>query len=116
MKHQSIAAEHDGAGTDSRDTPRVRHLNLCILRALRQRAWLIRGLPDGDRLPSPHPTTAGHSIRSGGVPLATAHSAGAFRMEREIILEALHRARPYSTIAYMHYGRRERPIQTRRAA
>ena len=35
MKHQSIAAEHDGAGTDSRDTPRVRHLNLCILRALR---------------------------------------------------------------------------------
>ena len=62
MKHQSIAAEHDGAGTDSRDTPRVRHLNLCILRALDQRAWLIRGLPDGDRLPSPLPTANRYAV------------------------------------------------------
>ena len=77
MKHQSIAAEHDGAGTDSRE-------------------------PDG------------HSIRCRGVPLAAAHSAGGCRMKRDMILEARHRACPYSTIAHMHYLRREQPMQARR--
>ena len=115
MKHQSIAAEHDGAGTDSRDTPRVRHLSLCFPRDRRQ--CLADTRVTGWRLfAKPTPEGGQPFDPLCGVLLAAAHSAGSCSMIREIILDALRRARPYATIASMHYLRREQPMQTRRAA